>query len=405
MNKNPFNGDTFQKTWLKHFANNAKPFEFNSIENTKFYKKGNKTFVNIGKNITNGNFYKINESEVDYKGKTFLIYDVPDYFNITNATSSKLKVKKVKQYKGFSSQLQEFETFDDFFNAQFKSKSRYKYRRNISRLETCFDIEYKIFCGDIPREEYERICVFFKKNLSRRFGSLGLDNNIVSKWDYYYDLIYKMILSKEGVLTAIYSNGKPIGISFGFLTDSIMLFAITSFDIDYLRYNLGHTTIIKLMNWCFDNGFNVYDFSKGQYEYKDRWTNHSYNYECHILYDSSSLASVFKATYYEKYFKLKQYLRDKNVNRLYTQLKYKIKPKAFDEVKKYTIEKLDKLPENLESFNVINIEDEKHVDARYNLYQYLYLNPEKVKELKVFQADNNTYFVIGEKNKLVMSLV
>jgi len=405
MNNNPFNAETFKLTWLKHFSSQKTPTTFKSIDGISFYKKDRYTFVNVGKNITNGNYYNIICDEEDYKGKTFIIYDVPDYFDIDSKKACHIKVKKIKQYKGFSTQLYDFESFDDFFKSQFKSNSRYKYKRNITRLETCFDIEYKIFCGDISKEEYEHISVFFKKNLSRRFGSLGLDNNIVSKWDYYYDLIYKMILSKEGVLTAIYNNNIPIGISFSFLSDKIMFFAITSFDIDYIRYNLGHTTIIKLMNWCFDNGFQVYDFSKGQYEYKDRWTNNSYNYECHILYDSNSLMSKLRANFYKSYFGFKQYLRDKNVNKLYTRFKYQLKSKNFDKVKDYLIEKIEVFPDNLEDNKLIDINNEFYVDIRYNLFQHLYTNPERVRNLKIYKTENSIYYIVGEKNKLKMSPV
>ena len=214
-----------------------------------------------------------------------------------------------------------------------------------------------------------------------------------------------MILSKEGVLTAIYSNNKPIGISFSFLSDKIMFFAITSFDIDYMRYNLGHITIMKLMNWCFDNGFDTYDFSKGKYEYKDRWTNNSYNYECHILYDSSSLVSRIRANIFESYFVIKQYLRDKNVNKLYTQFKYRLKAKDFDKAQNYLIEKVDNFPNDLNDYILIDINEECYVDIRYNLFEHLYSSPEKVKSLKIFKTESSIYYVVGEKNKLKMSLV
>ncbi|WP_353777538.1 GNAT family N-acetyltransferase [Winogradskyella sp. 3972H.M.0a.05] len=403
MNKHPFNQPTFQDVWSEHFNGSKSSVNYKSIQGVKFYKKSNSTLVNIGKNITNGNYYSINADEKDYKGKTFIIYDVPSYFEIEAGNNNALKTKTVRQYKGFTSQLAEFETFDAFFSAQFKSKSRYKYRRNISRLEANFDISYKIFHGDISTDEYETLCKFLKKNLQRRFGSLGLDNNIVSKWDYYYDLMYKMVVNKEAVMTAIYNKDMPIGISFSFLSDSILLFAITSFDIDYMRYNLGHTSIIKLMQWCFENGYNVYDFSKGEYIYKDRWTNHDYDYQCHILYDSKSLKASLTANYYAKYFKLKQYLRDKKVNRLYTQLKFKLKNKQDFTIQAYNIEKLEsKFDSN--NKEIINLQDEGYASLRYALYQYLYLNPEKVDAITCYKDNaSGAYYAIGEVNKLMLT--
>ena len=405
MNKHPFNRPTFQEIWSKYFNGSNKPLRFKSIEGVQFYKKGNGTFVNIGKNITNGNFYKVNLDENDFRDKTFLIYDVPSYFEI-KPHQSNLEVKKIGQYKGFTSQLSTFENFDAFFNSQFKSKSRYKYRRNVKRLEANFDITYKIFHNDITRAEYETLCKFLKKNLERRFASLGLNNNIVSKWDYYYNLMYKMVLNGEGVMTAIYNKELPIGISFSFLSEPILLFAITSFDIDYMRYNLGHTTIIKLMKWCFENGYDVFDFSKGEYIYKTRWANHDYNYQCHILYDSKSLRALLIANYYEKYFKLKQYLRDKNVNRLYTKLKFKLKNKQRYRRDTYMINKLESSFDS-NGKTIINLYEESFVDLRYTLYEYLYLNPERIDEIYCYKDNDtpNTYYAIGTVNKLMLTKV
>lgn len=401
MNQIPFNNSEFQDTWLKHFRNSENPTEFTTFGAIKFYKKSSGVYVNIGKNITNGNYYSINANAQDFKGNMFMIYDVPSYFKVAPPENSKLKLFKINQYKGFATELQDYASFDDFFTAQFKSGSRYKYRRNVKRLEACFDIDYKIYNGHISEEEYEHICKFLKKNLSRRFGFLGLDNNIVSKWTYYHDLMFKLINSGEGVLTAIYDAGKPIGISFGFLSEKTMFFAITSFDIDYMKYNLGHTTIMKLMQWCFDNGYEVYDFSKGQYEYKDRWTNLTYNYECHILYDSTSIIARARALYYTNYFKLKQFLRDRNINRLYTQLKHKLKGNDSISIAKFSIEKLEALPETISEKNSIDIKEDAFVDVRYHVYQFLYNNPEKAKDLKVFQAANkNIYYVLGAKHTL-----
>lgn len=401
MQNSPFNNSIFQSTWLQYFKENATTFSFDSIEKLKFFRsRVPSLYVNVGKNITNGNYYVINTGSSDYKGKVFLVYDVPTYFDVETELVANVKVDKIPQYKGFSSQLKGFESFDDYFNAQFKSKSRYKYRRNITRLEACFDVDYKMYHGEISKEEYDFVCKYLKQNLSRRFDSLGLDNDIISKWDYYYDLMYKMILSKEGVLSVIYCNGIPVGISFSFLTDKILLFAITSIDIDYYRYNLGHTTIIKLMQWCFENGYNVYDFSKGEYIYKDRWTNHSYDYCCHIIYDSKSLKSKIVAKTISNYFSFKQYLRDKNVNRLYYKLRYIFKSeKTQQQSDRYKVNKIDttEIPDSLSE--QIDIYAEEHRQVRVELFDFLYGSSEKVKQLKIYKS-NDEFFVIGEKNTL-----
>lgn len=404
MTNNPFGKQTFETIWLKHFKNSTNPSVFNSFRKIKFYK--NKYFplyINVGKNITNGMHYEIDYAEIDYQDKIFLIYDVPDYFNIEINNSSRLKLKKAKQYGGYSSNLNDFENYEDFFNSHFSANSRYKYKRNIKRLEACFDIRYKIYYGSISEEEYVLIFEHLKLILSRRFGVLGLENNILSKWDYYFELIFKMVLKNEAILNVIYNNDIPIGVSIGFLSDNVMFYAITSFDIDYSKFNLGHTSIIKLMQWCFDNEYKVFDFSKGQYDYKDRWTNQQYNYNCHILYDSKSIKAVSIATLIQSYFSFKQYLRDKKVNYLYSKLKFSLKNNNKKEnVPYYIIENLKDEIVDLEGFVEIVIQTPEYSFLRAPLFDYIYKSPEKISIIKLYKSDKTStlYYAIGVKNNL-----
>ena len=164
--------------------------------------------------------------------------------------------------------------------------------------------------------------------IKKRFHSLGLHNNIVAKKEYYFDLIYKMILDREAAIAVVYDKSTPIGISVSFVSDNILFFAITTFDTDYIKFSVGHILIMKLLDWSINNGINIFDFSKGEYDYKTSWMNRSYNYECHILYDSNSLKSILTAFITQFYFKFKQFLRDKKVNYLYSKLKFLFTKKA-----------------------------------------------------------------------------
>ena len=407
MDNNPFGKHTFQTIWLKHFKNSIQPIAYNSIKNIKFYKnKYLPIYVNVGRNITNGMCYTIDKREDDFKGKTFLIYDVPEYFDIDIKTKNGLKVKKIRQFKGASAQFEKFETFDDYFKFKFKSNSRYKHKRNIARFESCFDSDYKVFCGNISKEEYGIVFQYLKDIIRRRFETLGIDNNILSKSDYYEELVYEMVLKKEAVLIAIYDGNSPIGVSLGFLSDSIMFYAITSFNIDYYRFNLGHITIIKLMQWCFENGFKTFDFSKGLVDYKDRWTNYVYNYECHILYDSKSFKSKVTTALVSRFLKFKQYLRENKINRLYNKIKFILKNQV-SKIPISTLKAVDIGDKNIDmnSLTEIDIYSEKYNFLKAPLFDFLYRKPEKTHEIKIYQSidKKNLYYAIGKVSKIRLS--
>ncbi len=404
MNNNPFGNHTFETVWLKHFNNSVKPIKFKSIKHVKFYKdKYFPLLVNVGRNISNGMHYVLDENETDYKGKTFLIYDVPGYFNIDLEKSKGLKVKRARQFKGASAEFESFETFEDYFKYKYKSNSRYKHKRNISRFEACFNANHKIFCGDISKNEYDIIFKHLESIIGRRFDSLGLDNNILSKSDYYEELIYKMVSKKEAVLIVLYDDNTPIGVSLGFLSNTIMFYAITSFNIDYYRFNLGHITIIKLMQWCFDKGYKTFDFSKGLIDYKDRWTNKIYDYECHILYDSESIKSSLVANITYTFFKFKQYLREKKINKLYNKIKFILKKKT-DKIIVKPLKSVDLKDEVIDVGTLIELDkSSKEFDAvKAPLFDFLYRHPEKIDDIKIYKSKEEPaeHYAIGKLTNL-----
>ena len=403
MKHHPFASKTFMSIWAKHFYSSKEPYHFKALSNIGFAKcKTPYLYYNIGKNITNGMSYSIDSTQQDYKNKVFLVHDVPSYFNFEDINSSRLKRIKVGQYKGFLSRLNDFESYDDFVKSQFKSNSRYKFKRNQQRLETCFDITYSIYHGALEKPEYERIMKGFKKLLTKRFNALEKDNDILETWDYYHDLIYGMLTEKKALLITIYNKETPIGVSLSFLSDSTMYYAITSFDTDYYRFNLGHTTIIKLFQWCFENGYTIYDFSKGEYEYKNRWTNSSYCYENHILYDSKNPITNLIAQSVKLKYRFKQHLRDKHINEFYVKLKFYLKGKK-GQIKKGRNYKIEALTEGL-NFNdlvLINIEEKDYSFLKPIVYDNLYKKPEPIKNINIYHSNiDNTerYHVKADKN-------
>ena len=321
-----------------------------------------------------------------------------------------MKCLKTPQYSGFLTELESFDSYDDFSKNQFKSNTRYKFRRNQERLEACFDVKYSIYHGHIETVDYEKIMNSFKALLTKRFNELQQENDILETWDYYYDLIYNMLIEKRALLIVIWNKTEPIGVSFSFLSKTTMFYAITSFDTDYYRFNLGHTTIIKLFQWCYENGYTVYDFSKGDYEYKNRWTNKEYIFENHILYDSKSkIASSIAKTLKAKYV-LKQYLRDKKFNLLLVKYKFKLKNwNANTGIKApFKIMPL-KNHEVYNSLPLVNLDDEKHQFPFLNrvIFDELYKNPENIQRLNIYKSSTKkpTYYIVGEKSGYLIKII
>lgn len=405
MIENPFTKPTFESVWLKHFKGGAVPKEFKSVSPVKFFKDSRfPLHINVGKNITNGIYYNVDESATDYKGKTFLMYDVPSYFDVVTDSKNGLKLKKSEQFKGFVCDLKAFDNYDQYLKSVYKkSKNRSKFRRNFERLEANFDVEYKLFHGTMSSAEYEEVFHQMIGLIKRRFDSLGLDNNIVAKKDYYYDLCYDMVLNKEALFFATYADGEPVGISFMFTGRPVLFAAITTFDVDFKRYNLGHITIIKMLQWCFDNDYQIFDFSKGEYEYKIRWSNHPYRFHNHILYDSKSFKSRLTASLVCGFFDFKQFLRDRNVNFMYNRFKYFFKSnKKVDALKSLKVKDLGDDEINFDLLDEIHIEN-GYEFLKEPVLSHIFIHTEPFKNIKFYKKkDEAVFYALGNSTRIML---
>ena len=50
--------------------------------------------------------------------------------------------------------------------------------------------------------------------------------------------------------------------TFNYHFGSIFIEALTVFDIDYYKFNIGHATIYKLLEWSFNNCFTIFLIDK-----------------------------------------------------------------------------------------------------------------------------------------------
>ena len=97
-----------------------------------------------------------------------------------------------------------------------------------------------------------------------------------------------------------------------------MLFSyIQTFDVNYSRFNLGDIDILNHIEWCIQNKVTIIDLSKGDFAFKRKWCNHIYDFDYHIFYDSKSFISTFTAHITVLKLKLKQFLRSKNIGKVY----------------------------------------------------------------------------------------
>ncbi len=400
IQNNPFTSKTFESVWTKHFKPSNTIHSFKFMDGVRFYKTSIfSVFLNIGKNLTKGNYYEINDQR-DFKNKVFVIYDVPSYFNVNRISQNlkELKLYKSIQYPGFLIELDKYANIDDYMLSNFGKNSRNKMRKYSKRLDTCFDISTKMFLGHIDKNEYDKIFEYFMILLIRRYDNkqISYNNMHPSEWEFYKEVAYPLILEDKASLFVVYDIDKPIAITYNYHSDDIVFDAITVFDIDYVKFNMGYINNLKLLEWCFENNIKSLDFSKGYFDYKKRMCSLEYHFEYHILYDTNSLRSKILAYLYFKFYTLKAFLRAKNINNKIHKLTYLLKNKKTQSTK-YELKELEILPNN-NGLTEINNKAEPFSFLNKFICDYLYVVSKHRSEIKVYSVNdqNDSYIISSE---------
>ena len=409
MKNNPFTSEIFTTLWLKHFYDSKPSYKFNFIKNVSFYKKTFlPVYINVGKNLTKGIFYRLQKEHSDFKGKIFLLYDIPDYFNVNEQVdliNKKLEVKKIYQYKGYMMDLTNFSSTKDYQTTQFKTKNkRYVRQSHIGRLEKTFEITYDFIFGEIDENKYNVIFDHFHYLLNIRFKGKNTDYHHLNKrkWQFYKELILPLIRAKQASFLIIYNEGIPIGINLNYHAENILFKAITVFDYDYKKFSIGKLSVLKLLDWCFENNYSFSDFSKGYFDYKEKWSNTQYNFNYHLLYDKSSFFATLMANTIETLFKFKLFLRKHNINEKYRKFIYNLKSiKNDDKNRDEFISKMLSKFEPSKDFEIIDVNEKKYHFLIKHINDFLFSNPQYRKNITVFKNSKTNIIVIKGHSKSI----
>lgn len=413
MIHNPFTSETFVSKWVKHFYAGHSPITFNFINGLSFFKVNTlNLYINTGRNLTKGISYSLTiPDKINLNKSVILIYDVPAYFELdVENVPEKVTFHKIKQYPGYLVELYKYKDLNDYFQKTFSKKTNDKLKRYQRRLELCFDIKYKMFYGDISKEEYDFIFDCFKKLLQKRFTDKQATNNNLNseEWEFYHDVAFPMILEKKMSLFVVYENSNPIAVTLNYFSENTLFHAITTFDIDYSKFHLGKIAMANLFSWCFEQKLKYFDFSKGHFDYKTHWMTKSYDFEYHLYYDKTSIKSKLIGFIIKNLLELKQYLREKELNKKLHDLTYRFQ-KHDHEIKTSSSFVISELNKDYKDFELLEI-DMSHKDLmtlKRIVNEFLFLNSESLYNLKIMKVLNmqSTYIFKGKKTskKIVIS--
>ena len=330
MISNPPNSSVYVNLWAKHFNNKSDIYRFNFIDNLSFVKRKNiPLYTNVGKKMALGIYYSNPKKNYnDYRGKVFLVYHVPEYFNVEDISSNEIGKLAINDSLGYLLDLKKFDSFDDYASAYLKKSDYKNYKRRLKKLTLDHNITFEKIKGSIEKEKYEEYFTAFEKMLRVRYATKqqhfrSLSGNL---WPFYKELFFELINANLASIFLVLDNGKPISISLNYHSGNVFIAVMSVFNISYSKYGLGTIRVMQQIKDCFENNFSILDFRMGSYGYKEKWCNVSYPIEHHILYDKKSFVSSSIAFGLKGYFKAKEIGRKTGVNRKLAKLALKQKP-------------------------------------------------------------------------------
>ena len=332
----------------------------------------------------------------------YTVIDVPSYIKVTKKEFNyPIGFKSIKQYNGYYIDLDGYAKIEDYLKDRFSSSSRQLLRAGKKRLEICFNSSYKMYYGDIDKSLYDDLFKQFYKMLKQRANEKGIENRNLKHWDLYTKEVYNMILNKQASLFVIYDGTKAINISLNMHLGKTVFLFITTYDINYSKFRLGHTNWMLQLEWFIKNNIKIIDFNKGNIEYKKRWANNEYHFEYHFFYSKSNILSRLKVLRALSILKLKQVLRNGNINTYYYNFLDKLKDNK-ESFKKLNYELIQQeLPNEKEHIVMIsNDEFDQYSFLRRIVYNYLYLSKLHIDEVIVYkELSNEERFYIKSKKE------
>ncbi|WP_047414359.1 GNAT family N-acetyltransferase [Cellulophaga sp. Hel_I_12] len=353
-------------------------------------------------------------TDIDYYGREVslrnsytadpkLVYSmslVPSYFKL-QTTDAKIEHQIIPQENwGYAIHLNSESTIDSYLENQFKYKYRSIIRRFVNRLEASFNINYALYYGEISEEKYHFLMDALERMIQNRFAERNEKHKDIAQWLSYKKTSFAKINNKQASLFVIYNENEPIEISLNYHFDKILFSAMSSYDIDYSKFGLGHIEIYKQVEWCANNKYLLFEMGVGGMDYKRRWSNAIYRFQHHIMFSKSHAATRFLGMLEAKKIQLKEYLKAKKLNEILPELRRKFhrEKDTVSPIDLGTIDNRNHTTVHKKSIE-INIHDVAFKYLKRYTYDFLYTALEKSSEVKIYQLSLNEFLIQGNKKQ------
>lgn len=188
---------------------------------------------------------------------------------IEQAENPFLQLKYIPYAESHSAALQP--DWDEYYTRQIKKKIRADSRRQRKRLAELGEVRFVIAEDD---ETYTQITEAMICHKRRRYAETGVTDLLArdSYRDFYLDT--QDALGSEAIIhaCALYVGDEIVATHWGAILGNRYYFLMPTYaGGDWKRYSVGRVLLEELMQWCFAQELDVFDFSLGGEQYKKEW--------------------------------------------------------------------------------------------------------------------------------------
>ena len=336
----------------------------------------------------------------------FQINDVPGYLDTTLRNDiPNLRKKEVDSYEGSLINLTGFNDLHDYLNNEISTRRRATLRRCENRLQLCIRPTYKMYFGQINTNEYKKIFDACYHMLLRRHQQKRTFWEELEYWKEREESLLELVLQKKACIFVIYHDQTPISIYVNSVNKHILDIDVMAYDIDYAKFKLGFISLIKVIQWAFENKLGIVDMSKGDFYYKERFRTGTYVFKKQLLYDSKNPILSVRAHLIVLKFRLLYAVlpifKALGMHIVYRKYIRSKKESLFMPVQgpkpALRVVKSDKIlsPEGMEK---INIDNGEYPFLKEKFFDFLFLNFEFIKDVDVYHSKKNKkdYYFVGK---------
>lgn len=335
------------------------------------------------------------------KNSVHVIDFIPEYVRPKIKTEIQLKLKEITTVAGYAIDLSAFNTFEDY-QTSMPRKRRQALARSLRRLNQCLDVRFSMIQNTITRELYNCLMDSLKEMITRRFEQRPEESETLKVWDRLFEETYDLIMQGNASLYVCYNQEQPIFISLNYHMDKILFGYISSYDIDYGKFSLGQICVYKHVEWCFDNGYSLFEMGWGDLEYKKWWSNKIYIFKTQIFYSKNSIFAYLKTQYLALKKSLIAYLIQKKVNIYVRRLKTNLKQNNTSVNKGDFYKFYDyKLPEN-HSYIKLDVGD--CTIPKIIINDFLFISQTNISNIEIYESNQEKKYIL-KGNKVTKKLV